>query len=598
MIETLETPVASNEVVPEPQNILKRYFEASSVGLFVIDRKARLSYVNERAAAIFGLSKSRAAGQMQLSQLDFFFSQSVAEQIMGLLDGGEAFKIDRLPGTNLNGHFAYYCLSCHPMHDAAGGISGIMGIVEDFTEQEKVNRELKRTVDELSILSQISQVVSSALDTEQILEVILTAVTARQGLGFNRAFLFLLDDAGEYLTGRLAVGPANAEEAGRIWSALAEDDRSLLETLTIYLEQSGRTQSQLFDLIKGQRIDISNGSLFARCIQEKQPLVLDNDTVLDPVSERIFNRLGDNHAAMTPLISLDRPIGLLIVDNAITGEQISEQDCRFLKLIADQSASAVERSYLYRDIRDRAVELEAMNARLAEIQNQIIQAEKMSVIGEITSAVAHELRNPLTIIGGFANLIFKNCSPGSPEAEYLNIIISETQRAEAVLTDVMDFSKASKTADQRLDFNSLVRESVDMMAMRLGNGKNRLPVSLHSSPVYVWGNSEQLRHAIYQVILTILQGLDESVRPSVQTFSFANTARLEITFSNGRSKSQILEKTLRQYFGTGSSTKRLSLLVAEEALKHHGGNLGIESSIEEGPLLYIELPLRMEESDG
>ncbi|MEZ5359866.1 MAG: GAF domain-containing protein [Candidatus Zixiibacteriota bacterium] len=598
MMATIEDPVAAGEVGSEVQNSFRRYFEASRVGLFVIDRDAKLSYVNERAAEIFGFAHSGNIGQTEISQLDFFFSQSVVERIAGLLRFDESFKIDRMPGTNLAGHFAYYCLACHPMHDSNGRVSGVMGIIEDFTEQEKINRELKRTVDELSILSQISQVVSSALDTEQILEVILTAVTARQGLGFNRAFLFLLDEAGEYLTGKLAVGPANAEEAGHIWSTLANDDRSLLETLSKYLRQTGNTQSNLFSLIEGQRIDISNGSLFARCIREKQPMVIDDQTVLDPVTERIFGRLGEKHAAMTPLISLDRPIGLLIVDNAITREQITEQDCRFLKLIADQSASAVERSYLYRDIRDRALELEAMNVRLAEIQNQIIQAEKMSVIGEITSAVAHELRNPLTIIGGFANLVCKNCAPGSPEAEYLNIIISETQRAESVLTDVMDFSKASKTADRRLDFNGLVGEAVEMMAMRMGNGKKRLNVKLSDVPLFVWGNSEQLRHAVYQVILTILHDLDANMQPHVQTFMLADMVRLEIHFLDGRQKMQSLEKALGQYFGPGCSSKRLSLLVAEEALKHHGGNLGIESGIKEGPILYIELPLRREEGDG
>ncbi len=596
MSTVLENPVTS-EVMPEDTSSLQGYFGSSCVGLFVIDSNSRFSYVNSRASEIFGFSSKEKDARIQLPQLDFFFSQAISDRIHGLLNNEPAFKVERFPGTNLAGHFAYYCLSCNPIYDRLGNVSGVLGIIEDFTEQEKKSQELTRTIDELSILSQISQVVSSALDTEEILKVILTAVTARQGLGFNRAFLFLLDENGTYLNGRLAIGPSSAEEAGSIWGTLVHDDRSLFEALSKYNDDSGKGHGGLFDLIRGQRIDISNGSLFAMCIRDKKPVVISEETKLDPVTERIFSRLNERHAAMTPLISQDRPIGLLIVDNAITHERITEQDCQFLKLIADQSASAVERSYLYRDIKDRAVELERMNTRLAEIQNQIIEAEKMSVIGEITSAVAHELRNPLAIIGGFANLLNKNCTPDSPEAEYLSIIVSETQRAESVLTDVLDFSKASKKKDKLLDFNVLVKESLDMMALRLHNGKQPRQFNLNPDPLMIWGNSDQLRHSIYQIVLTVIQDLGDSAHPIAQTYRIENTARLEIGFTRNGKNVEEIEKSLGQYFCSGNSTKRLGLLVAEEALKHHGGDLGIESHTKEGPFLYIELPLRLEDGN-
>ncbi|MCK5126296.1 MAG: GAF domain-containing protein [candidate division Zixibacteria bacterium] len=598
MITTIENTVEYTDSRPEIIESMQRYFGASPVGLFIIGGGTRFQYINSRAAEIFGLSDSFKSSRVSLSQLEFFFSQPISDKIIDLFKTGEAFKIDRFPGTNLNGHFAYYCLSCHAIFGDNNEVSGIFGIIEDFSEQVKKRQELKRKIDELSILAQISQVVSSALDTQEVLKVILTGVTAQQGLGFNRAFLFLLDDDEKYLVGRLAVGPSNAEEAGVIWSALAQDDRTLLETLSLYQSKTQTSGTNLFDLIGGLRIDTTNGSLFARCLKEKRPIIISNDIELDPVSERILGCLGGRHAALTPLISQDRPLGLLVVDNAITGENITEQDCQFLKLIADQSASAVERSYLYRDIKERAIELEAMNQRLAETQNQIIEAEKMSVIGEITSAVAHELRNPLTIIGGFANLMFKSLPSGSPDAEYLNIIISETQRAEAVLTDVLDFSKASKTKDRCLDMNELVNDTMNMMAVRVGNGKSKMNLSLCDKPLPIWGNSDQLLHAFYQIFLLILQDISDSVGSDINTFEHQGFARMEIALHSKDGLNTDMDRLLKQYFGTGASTKRLSMLVAEETLKHHGGILGFESGSKEGPLVFIQMPLRKEVHDG
>jgi signal transduction histidine kinase len=287
-----------------------------------------------------------------------------------------------------------------------------------------------------------------------------------------------------------------------------------------------------------------------------------------------------------------------MVDNAITHKQITDHDRQFLKLIADQTAAAVERSYLYRDLKERAVELERINRQLAEIQNQIIEAEKMSVIGEITSAVTHELRNPLTIIGGFANLLHKNMVPGSPDTEYLNIIISETQRAESVLTDVLDFSKASKIKDRRVNLNDLVLQARDMLSMRLGNGRGRMRIALCESELSIWGNPDQLLHACYQILWTIVNDLPADISPVVTTYSLPGGARMDICCRHAGSEQAKVEQALGRYFGGGNSTKRLYLLVAEETLKHHGGSLGVESNPDEGPVLFVQLPLYKETVDA
>lgn len=584
----------------EPE-VLGRIFsglDSNPAGVFVIDTDGRLRYVNRRAGDLFGYGSPEEAVGKPLSQLEFFFSQPIVARINELLSHDRPFKIERFPGTNLAGHFAHYCLSCNRATDETGKPDGIFGIIEDVSDQVKRQQELRSRVAELSILSQISSEVSSAIDTEEVLKVILTGVTARQGLGFNRAFLFLLDDDTRNLVGHLAIGPSNADEAGKIWNSLEREDRSLQQILSLYQEESERSNRSLTDLIRDMRIDIADGSLFAQAIQERRAIVVDAEMPLDRVTQRVLERIGEREVAMTPLITRDRPIGLLIVDNAITHQEITDHDRKFLSLIADQTAAAVERSYLYRDLKERAMELERINRKLAETQNQIIAAEKMSVIGEITAAVAHELRNPLTIIGGFANLMYKNLEPGSTDGEYLNIIISETQRAEAVLTDVLDFSKASKTRNRQLDLNDLVRQAHDMLSVRSGNGKGRFNLTLSEAPLPLWGNPDQLLHAYYQIFWTLIQDLPAGLTPRVSTYALPHASRLEICCAGESKHHDKVEKTLMQYFGGSKSTKRLSLIVAEETLKHHGGNLGVESSPAEGPVLCLQLPLYKETADA
>jgi PAS domain S-box-containing protein len=570
---------------------------SNPIGLFFIDTEGRFRHINERAVQIFGFAGVDDGQGRPLSQLEFFLSREIVDQIYRLFHEDQPFKINGFPGTNLVGHFAHYCLACNRAVDPDGNLRGVFGIIEDVSDQMKRQQEFQDRVDELSLLSQISQVAASALDTDEVLKVILTGVTARQGLGFNRAFLFLLEEDQKTLSGYVAVGPSSAEEAGYIWSSLEHDNRTLSEILSLYQQESIRTNHSLTDLIRGMQIDITNGSLFAQSMREQRPIVVESATALDIITEQVLERMGKKEVAMTPLVSRNRSIGLLVVDNAITHKEITDHDRRFLKLIADQTAAALERSYLYRDIKERAAELELMNRKLAETQNQIIEAEKMSVIGEITSAVAHELRNPLTIIGGFANLMHRNMEPGSGDAEYLNIIISETQRAEAVLTDVLDFSRASRVKDKPLNVNAVIRSVIDMLTVRLGNGKSRFKLSLCEQELPMWGNEAQMIHALYQIYSALPQDLPTEVTPRITTRGTGEISRMEIGFEPIGRQSDKVEKVLKQYFGSGNSTKRLSLLVAEETLKHHGGSLAVESSPERGPVLSVEIPLYKERID-
>lgn len=578
-------------------HLFRSILDSNPAGMFHIDRSGRLVELNSRASDIFGFSGRQDGQGKHLSQLEMFFSQSITDRILNLFDNNMPLVIDCFPGSNLAGHFAYYSLTCNSFNNGDDMAAGIFGVIEEVTDRVKSQQELKNRVDELSILSQISQVVSSALDTEEILKVILTGVTARQGLGFNRAFLFLYDRKSNRLVGRFAIGPVDAADAGNKWGALENDERPLLEILSIYQEKSEGNDRNLTDLIRNITIELANDSIVARVFRNKMPQIIDNETPLDEMTEYLLDRLGEKRVAMTPLVSRDRSIGLLIVDNAITGEEITDSDKQFLKLIADQTAAAVERSYLHCDIKERALELENANKMLAETQNQIIEAEKMSVIGEITSAVAHELRNPLTIIGGFANLIYKNNDSSASNQEYLNIIISETQRAESVLTDVLDFSRASKTRDRRLNLNDLVKNALDMSGLRLKCGKNRIKVVLSDSDMPIWGNPDLLLHSLYQIFYSLISDLSAEV-PRVTTYTLPDSNRVEISFLNSKKHNEKIKKTLVQYFGGGNSTKRLSLIVAEETLKHHGGSLGVESNQQGGAMLCIQLPKYKEMSDA
>jgi signal transduction histidine kinase len=101
---------------------------------------------------------------------------------------------------------------------------------------------------------------------------------------------------------------------------------------------------------------------------------------------------------------------------------------------------------------------------LKRLQDKLIRAERLSALGRLTSDVAHEIRNPLTVVGGFARRLSKRLPEDAKEKEYAGIIVSEVARLERILKDILAFSREAKHHKAHADLNDIVSETVGAYA--------------------------------------------------------------------------------------------------------------------------------------
>jgi signal transduction histidine kinase len=284
---------------------------------------------------------------------------------------------------------------------------------------------------------------------------------------------------------------------------------------------------------------------------------------------------------------------LLVADNLITGGHISDRAVQHLQMLASQAAVAMEKAWLYDEQKKRAQELECANHRLAETHEQIVQIEKMSIIGELTSSIAHELRNPLTIIGGFANLMLKN-NPGDNIRQYLEIIASETRRTEEVLDHVLDFRKASRAERIVLDLSLLVEQNLNAVSGRMRQNGCECHFSRANDKLLVYGNRDQLSHAIFQFLKLIV---DETVPPArlrVRTEKHGQEALISIGIEMSEEQHGRFTAMLKKVCSKNEASQRLTILVAGETLRYHGGGFGLSENDNGAVSLVVELPLYKE----
>ncbi|MFH2036168.1 MAG: histidine kinase dimerization/phospho-acceptor domain-containing protein [Candidatus Zixiibacteriota bacterium] len=576
---------------------LKSLFDSAPLGFFILNFNNGVEYYNAEAARIFGLEHNSSILNYSLHDIESALDIGLGEAV-GTVREGNIYRRNEHRCTNHRGHFEVLNIFCMPYRQDDNRISGLLGMVQDVTESYYKKSELEEAIDELSIMWQLSESLSSTTELDNALKIILTGVTANQGLGFNRAFLFLVDETGNNLYGTTAVGPGSPEEAGRIWSQLSKETKTLKELLNNYSQSENNSSPTLTSQINDWVIPLDEQSFFNKAINERQGFNIIYNETLSSDSVKILKRLDSYNIAVAPIICKDKVLGLIAADNKITGRAINDSEVQLLQTFANHAAVAIERSRLYEDIVEHVLQLEEKNKLIADSQEQIVRIEKMSVIGELTSSIAHELRNPLTIIGGFSNLML---SSGKNEAnnEYLNIILSEAKRAESVLNQVLDFSRASHAESGELDLGQLVKNTAELFMTRHNKYRNLPVLKRIDEKQIVWGNRDQIQHAIYQFIGLTVDEIIDDCHSMVSLIDDGLTVMLKIEFDGDEKIRGAVHQTLSQIFNNSSGTQKLSIIVAGETIKYHGGSFGIMGAKEQKlPCLYVRLPKIKGMTDG
>lgn len=198
---------------------------------------------------------------------------------------------------------------------------------------ERENAALKHAV---TLLHEVSRLVHGALELEATCYAVLTGVTAGVGLGFNRAMLFLKDRAERgVLEGTMAVGPADRDEADRVWKAIEATEHDLPTLHEAGL--SARNAHAPIDLqVRRTRVRVDGGSVVARAFRERR-------LVHAAAGQEDLGGLLDLSTGLAaPLTGTDGVVGVLYADNRFTGVQSDAVIDHVFSLVADQAARAVE----------------------------------------------------------------------------------------------------------------------------------------------------------------------------------------------------------------------------------------------------------------
>lgn len=246
-----------------------------------------------------------------------------------------------------------------------------------------------------------------------------------------------------------------------------------------------------------------------------------------------------------------------------------------------------------------ATRLEQDRRLKGELQAQLIQAEKLSAIGQLISAVAHELNNPLGAASAFAQMAARD--PKAPETlrEDLGRIRFNIMRCQKVVDNLLFFARQSRQERKRVDLNEAASSALELLQYRLQKNEDvRVEAALDPDPPLAAGDFQQIVQVLVNLISNACDAMGEVSRYPEHKRLVLRTGRSETASwvevaDNGPGIPESLGPRLFEPFFTTKESGRgtgLGLSISRSIAKEHGGDLTFSSVAGEGSSFRLSLP--------
>jgi len=434
-----------------------------------------------------------------------------------------------------------------------------------------------------------------ATDVTGVLHAVLTCVTAGPGLGFNRAAIFLADAGGTCLRAARAVGAGSAEEAFETWARLQSGPQSLDE-LTRSPAEAAAGRDGFNALLQGLRLSLERevgGNPIVDAFWERQVVRVRAPEELDRLPPELRRVFAGTEVVCVPLVARDRGLGVLVADNAFSREPIDDQRLQLLRILALLAGLAIDNARISQELQQQASELESTLNELKAAQEQVLHSERLATVGAVVGRVSHEIRNPLTTIGGFARALVEHPRDPAHVARNAAIILTEVEKLEGLLKEMLDFTSPRPPALRPADLNQVVEALVRVYREELGAHGIELEVELAPDLPRVRIDRDQLRRALVNLwrnAVQAMEGIDRAHRLTIRTAAVDGGVALSFSDTGGGVPVGLREEIFMPFVTTKPRGTGLGLAVVKKVVDDHRGRLAIGGEPGAGATFTIHLP--------
>jgi PAS domain S-box-containing protein len=430
--------------------------------------------------------------------------------------------------------------------DSKGIVDRYQGFLLDITEKKRAEDEVRRRNRELNALNAMAVIATQSFDLDEILNLTLRQVISL--LGAETGSIYLADLDGVIFRRRASWGQNSTERS---------------RSAEVHLPDG------FGDLVTRSRAEVIT--------EEYLPH-------LPALAVDFIRGDGSSSWIWVLLWSKDKPIGIMGISSRKTREY-SSNDENLLVAIGRQLATTIEKVRLYEET-SRAYE------DLRKTQEQLLQSEKMSAVGQLISGVAHELNNPLTAILGYAQLLE---SEGLSEraSEFVGKLFKQAQRTHRVVQNLLSFARQRKPQKQPVDLCKVLDETLSLRDYDLKVNNIKVERELDSSVPGVTADPHQLEQVFLNIINNAVDAMLENGQGgNLRVQVYAKDGHLHAEFQDSGPGIKEPNRIFEPFYTTKSVGKGtgLGLSICYGIIQEHGGSISAYNRDEGGAMIQVRLP--------
>ncbi len=248
-------------------------------------------------------------------------------------------------------------------------------------------------------------------------------------------------------------------------------------------------------------------------------------------------------------------------------------------LLRDEDGEPLGTVALFRDLTE-----------MRQLREEIARSQRLASIGNLAAGVAHEIRNPLSSIKGFATYFKERYRDNPEDSGTAQIMIEEVDRLNRVISQLLELSRPSGVKLEARDVSALVRHVLALVREQAGSRAIQISARLPEGPVPADIDQDKMEQALLNVLLNAIQASGENGSISVAVAKDGGRVRIEIADEGKGINEKDLPRIFDPYFTTKPSGTGLGLAIVSKIVEAHRGEVRVASREGLGTKIEILIP--------
>lgn len=383
-------------------------------------------------------------------------------------------------------------------------------------------------------------------------------------------------------TGQSLVAKLEPQE---LYDALTRDARHMLgsRASVLYLHDAARHTVRCASLAAQSITPLPVGDLPVGSCLAGVTINTRRQTEFPDIQSREFHGLADLpddpalHAVLiTPLIYENEVLGALAVFGG-TVQRFDNDAKRLCAGLASLGAVALQNTRLY--------------SRVFQSEETLRKNEQLTTLGLLAAEIAHEIRNPLTVLKLLHGGLGLDFADGDPRRTDMRVISEKLDQLEAIVTRVLQFGKTPGNLHSRWSLTDIIQDTLVLLRLKLAQAKVQLRFDPPAQPLVVEGHKGQLQQVLLNLILNSMHAMPDGGVITLTLRPDAPNALLDVADTGSGIDPAIADRIFDSFLSGREGGTGLGLAIAKRVLLSHHGDIALLATSPEGTTLRITLPL-------